>query len=64
MSGILQFYDCDLEDVAEFAGFEEYFETFPLFRGKKSLDDEDDEVARLSGYFKVLDCIAYWLGLQ
>jgi len=50
----LQIYDCELEKVPEFGGFENYFKTYAIYRGKKSLDDEEDDEERLSGYFKVI----------
>ena len=50
----VQYYSAELELVQDFGSFTEYFETFSLYRGKKSMDDEDDDMNRLSGYFKVL----------
>jgi hypothetical protein len=53
----LQYYDCELSEVEDFEGFEEYFETFPLYRGKKTVENDDDDAdndSRLAGYFKVL----------
>ena len=45
-----------MEDVEEFGGVHDNFETFALYRGKKSLDDEEDDANRLAGYFKVMPC--------
>jgi len=42
--------------VPEFGGLRDNFETFAVYRGKKSLDDEDDDASRLAGYFKVTWC--------
>jgi len=52
----VQYYPQCLEDVEEFGGLRDYFETFTLYRGKKSLDDEDDDASRIAGYFKVMWC--------
>ena len=51
---LLQYYRHTLED--EYGGLRDNFETFTLYRGKKSLDDEDDDANRLAGYFKVKLC--------
>jgi len=50
---VVQYYRQRLEDVEEFGGLHDHFETFTLYRGKKSLDDEDDDARRMAGYFKV-----------
>jgi len=50
---MLQYYSYCLEDVEEFHGLHDFFETFRLYRGKKSMDDEDDDANRMAGYFKV-----------
>ena len=49
-----QFYEDDLENRSEFSGFSEWVQTFDLFRGKK-LGDDDDDLTRLAGKFKVSD---------
>jgi len=49
----LQYYRQCLEEVEEFGGLRDNFDTFALYRGKKSLDDEEDFANRLAGYFKV-----------
>jgi len=45
-----------LEDAEEFGGLHDDFETFALYRGKKSMDDEEDDANRIAGYFKVMQC--------
>jgi len=54
---VLQYYGQCLEDVEEYGGLHDNFQTFTLYRGKKSLDDEEDEASRMAGYFKVPRCI-------
>jgi len=56
---MLQYFNRCLEEVEEFSGLHDNFETFTLYRGKKSLNDEDDEASRMAGYFKVTcyDCV-------
>jgi len=56
---VLQYYSHCLEDVEEFHGLRDYFETFRLYRGKKSMDDEDDDANRMAGYFKVMVCSSF-----
>ena len=51
---MLQYFRQCLEDVEDFNGLHDHFDTFMLYRGKKSLDDEDDDAGRLAGYFKVM----------
>jgi len=50
---LLQYYRQCLEEVDEFGGLRDNFQTFALSRGKKSLDDEEDDASRMVGYFKV-----------
>ncbi len=45
-------YENELEEVEGFDEFNDFMETFPLLRGKKT-DEEDDEIRRFSGKFKV-----------
>ena len=42
----------ELENVDGFSGFNDFICCFNLLRGKKT-DDEDDDVRRFSGKFKV-----------
>ena len=42
----------ELENVEEFGGFTDFIRTFNLLRGKKT-DEDDDEIRRFSGRFKV-----------
>ncbi|XP_064639493.1 otoferlin-like isoform X3 [Lineus longissimus] len=47
----IKFYRCELENVSGFNTFEEWLQKFPLLRGKK-LDDEEEDDSRCSGFFK------------
>lgn len=42
----------ELENIPGFNAFTDFMQSFNLLRGKKT-DDEDDEVRRFSGKFKV-----------
>ena len=42
----------ELENVEGFSVFNDFISSFPLLRGKKT-DNEDDELRRFSGKFKV-----------
>ncbi|XP_057656510.1 otoferlin-like isoform X1 [Diorhabda carinulata] len=44
-------YDTELESRPEFDEFKEWLHTFPLYRGKKTVDDAEDD-SRIVGYFK------------
>ncbi|KAF0293526.1 Otoferlin [Amphibalanus amphitrite] len=50
-TALLQIYQCELEQVAEFGSFREWLLTFDLYRGKKADDFSDDE-SRIVGKFK------------
>ena len=43
----------ELENLEEFGGFNDFIASFKLLRGKKT-DDENDEIRRFSGKFKVV----------
>ena len=48
---LVQIYTSELESQPEFGGFSEWLHTFPLYRGKKM--GEADEDSRTVGFFKV-----------
>lgn len=47
----LKIFRQELETVTDFAGFNDWLHSFPLYRGKKTSDDDDDE-HRIVGKFK------------
>ncbi|XP_065062327.1 otoferlin-like isoform X2 [Rhopilema esculentum] len=47
----IKIYNNALENMAEFNGFNDWLFSFPLFRGKKTSEDEDDD-HRIVGKFK------------
>ena len=47
-----QIYRQELENIVDFNGFNDWLHSFPLYRGKKTSDDDDDE-HRIVGKFKV-----------
>ena len=49
---IQQIYRQELENITDFNGFNDWLHSFPLYRGKKTSDDDDDE-HRIVGKFKV-----------
>ena len=52
----MQFYDRELENVPGFEGFAEWAQTFPIYRGKK-VDDDEDDLNRMVGKFKGTICV-------
>lgn len=48
---LIKIFPTELEAQPEFEGFREWLHTFELYRGKKSLEDGDDE-SRIVGKFK------------
>ncbi|XP_071050803.1 otoferlin-like [Onthophagus taurus] len=48
---LCKIYPTELEARPEFEGFKEWLNTFPLYRGKKTGDDTDDD-SRIVGLFK------------
>lgn len=58
---ILQLYKSELEN--EFSQFMDWLHTFPVYKGKSSLDDEEeDESTRYMGKYKVR--CAFWQALM
>ena len=49
---LLQIFKTELEFVDEFNGFNDWLHSFPLYRGKKTSEDDDDD-HRIVGKFKV-----------
>ena len=48
-----QIFDSELENLLEYNGFNDWLHSFPLYRGKKTSEDDDDD-HRIVGKFKVL----------
>ena len=48
-----QIFDSELENLPEYNGFNDWLHSFPLYRGKKTSEDDDDD-HRIVGKFKVL----------
>ena len=53
-----QIYRQELENIVDFNGFNDWLHSFPLYRGKKTSDDDDDE-HRIVGKFKVKHCDSF-----
>lgn len=51
-ANLIQIYGTELESCPQFNGFKEYLQSFELYRGKRSANDQDDQ-SRLCGIFKV-----------
>ena len=49
----VQIFDSELEFLADYNGFNDWLHSFPLYRGKKTSEDDDDD-HRIVGKFKVL----------
>ena len=47
-----QIFDSELEFLVEYNGFNDWLHSFPLYRGKKTSEDDDDD-HRIVGKFKV-----------
>jgi hypothetical protein len=48
----LQIFKRELEEMHDFNGFNDWLHSFPLYRGKKTSEDDDDD-HRIVGKFKV-----------
>jgi len=55
---LMRVFPNELEAQAEFDGFTEWLQTFELYRGKKSVDEFDDD-GRVVGKFKVRDALKW-----
>ena len=51
-------FDSELEYLTEYNGFNDWLNAFPLYRGKKTSEDDDDD-HRIVGKFKVLTRFCY-----
>ncbi|KAK2145131.1 hypothetical protein LSH36_700g01069 [Paralvinella palmiformis] len=49
----LQVFDCDLEKVGHYNGFDDFSRTFTLTRGKNVMDEESEAVGEFKGLFRV-----------
>lgn len=53
-----QVYPTELEAIPQFNEFKEWLQSFELYRGKKTGDDDEDD-SRIVGLFKVIHKIRF-----